>query len=216
MNIMNSEQQKIIQQLAELGDVTFVKRGVTSLVNAISEMDSKSLELILEDNVSYQDTTKTIFLKKLEDVFKEFKKEDKKLIAYQGKCNSSECSNKIKIGFSFVGNKSGRYINFIIEENEDGSLKDIYSCSVFCTAEKINILKKDYINIELLNKKNEAQNISVTHEKLNELDERLIKMQNSFLNPNDDFGTLKKGVVLDNLTYDYEITDNDNNNFTII
>ncbi len=40
--------------------------------------------------------------------------------------------------------------------------------------------------------------------------------KNSYLNPNDDFGTLKKGVVLDNQTYEYEVADNDNYNFTII
>ena len=46
--------------------------------------------------------------------------------------------------------------------------------------------------------------------------EHNIKMQNSFLNPNDDFGTLKKGVILDNQTYEYEVVENDNSNFTII
>ena len=71
---MTPEQLKLIQQLAELGDVTIVKRGATSLVNAISEMNIKGLVLILEDDVSYQDTTKTIFLEKLNEVFKEFKK----------------------------------------------------------------------------------------------------------------------------------------------
>jgi hypothetical protein len=135
---MTPKQLKLIQQLSELGDVTIVSRGLSCFINAISEMDSKALKLILEDNVSYQDTTKTIFLEKLEDVFKEFKKEDNKLIAYQGKCNSNECSNKNKKGISFVGNISGRYINFIIEENENGTVKDIYTCYDFCTAEKIN------------------------------------------------------------------------------
>ena len=106
---MTPEQLKLIQQLAELGDVTIVNRGVTNLVNAISELDSKALKLILEDNVSYQDTTKTIFIEKLNEVFQEFKKEDDKLIAYQGKCNSNECSNNNKKGISFIGNKSGRY-----------------------------------------------------------------------------------------------------------
>jgi hypothetical protein len=43
-----------------------------------------------------------------------------------------------------------------------------------------------------------------------------IKKQNSFLNPNDDIGTLKKGVVLDNQTYEYEVSDNDSSNFTIL
>ena len=100
-------------------------------------MDSKALKLILEDKVSYQDTIKTIFLKKLDEVFKEFKKEDNKLIAYQVKCNSTECSNKNKKGISFVGNGSGRYINFIIEENENGFVKDLHTCKDFCTDAKI-------------------------------------------------------------------------------
>ena len=130
---MTPEQLKLIQQLAELGDVTIVKRGTSGLINAISEMDIKALELILEDNVSYQDTTKTIFLLKLKEVFTDFQKEDNKLIPYEGKCNSDECTNKNKKGIAFVGNKSGRYINFIIEENENGSVKDIYRCSDFCT-----------------------------------------------------------------------------------
>ena len=75
---MTAEQLKLMQQLSELGDVTIVKRGVTSLVNAISEMDIKALELILEDNVSYQDTTKSIFIEKLDEVFNKFKKKDNK------------------------------------------------------------------------------------------------------------------------------------------
>ena len=79
---MNSEKLKLLLQLSELGDVTIVKRGVASLVKAISEMDCKAIELILEDNVSYQDTTKSIFLQKLKVVFKDFQKEDNKLIPY--------------------------------------------------------------------------------------------------------------------------------------
>lgn len=155
---MTPEQLKLIQQLAELGDVTFVKGGVRSLVNAISEMDSKAIELILEDNISYQDTTKTIFLKKLDEVFKEFKKEDKKLIAYKGKCNSNECSNKNKNGISFIGNKSGRYINFIIEENEDGTVKDIYNCSVFCTNE--NVIHENKRKLDITVYKDEKVNFT--------------------------------------------------------
>lgn len=42
------------------------------------------------------------------------------------------------------------------------------------------------------------------------------KNQNSFLNPNDDFGSLIKGVVLDNQAYEYEVSDNDCSNFSII
>ena len=44
------------------------------------------------------------------------KKEDNKLIAYKGKCNSNEYSNKNKKGILFLGNISGRYINFTIKK----------------------------------------------------------------------------------------------------
>lgn len=43
-----------------------------------------------------------------------------------------------------------------------------------------------------------------------------IKKQNSFINSNDDFGTFKKGVVIDNQTYEYEFNENDSSIFTII
>ena len=130
---MKPEQLRLIQKLAEVSEDAKVNNAPASLIDAISEMNCKAIELILEDKITYQDTTKTIFLQKLQEVFKEFQKKDNKLLAYEGKCNSDECINKNKKGIAFVGNKSGRSINFIIEENEDGSLKDIYTCSDFCT-----------------------------------------------------------------------------------
>ena len=148
---MTPEQLKLIQQLAELGDVTIVKRDISGLINAISEMDCKAIELILEDNVSYQDTTKIIFLQKLKEVFADFQKEDNKLIPYEGKCISDKCTNKNKKGIAFVGNKSGRYINFIIEQNEDRTVKDIYTCSVFCTNENVINENKRKLDITVYN-----------------------------------------------------------------
>jgi hypothetical protein len=46
--------------------------------------------------------------------------------------------------------------------------------------------------------------------------EHPFKKQNSFLNQNDDFGSFKKGVVLDNQTYEYEVSANYCSNFTIV
>ncbi len=157
---MTPEQLKLLQQLAELGDVFIVKRGKTNLINAISSMNMKELELILEDEVSYQDTTKTIFLEKLEEIFKEFKTEDDQLTPYEGKCNSNECSNKNKMGISFVGNKSGRYINFIIEENEDNSIKDIYFCYDFCTEK--NVIDENKMKLEITVYKDERVDFKPT------------------------------------------------------
>jgi hypothetical protein len=42
---MTPEKLELIKQLTALGDITIVKREVTSLVNAISEMNSKALKL---------------------------------------------------------------------------------------------------------------------------------------------------------------------------
>ena len=52
---MTPEQLKLIKQLAQLGDVTIVKRGTSSLIKAVSEMNSKALELILIVLVSFID-----------------------------------------------------------------------------------------------------------------------------------------------------------------
>jgi hypothetical protein len=152
---MTPEQLKLLQQLSEIGEVTYVKRGVTSLIKAISSMDKDALELILEDDVLYQDTTKEIFLQKLNDTFQLFKQnEDSKLIAIEGKCNSIICGNKNKGGVSFIGNVSGLYIDLIIE-NEEGAVKDIYECKDFCKNKNASIkqTRKLSLNIFVYEKK---------------------------------------------------------------
>jgi hypothetical protein len=87
------------------------------------------------------------------------------------------------------------------------------------------LFKRDRIeskDINTNNNKNLVQNIDLAFNSIesNNLIEAIIdypiKKQNTFLNPNDDFGTLKKGVVLDNQTYEYEINENDSSNLTII
>lgn len=132
---MNTKQKKLLQQLAQLGDVTYINKTREGLIKAISEMDSGALALILDDQVSYQETTKAIFLSRLNEIFKQFRETDTNLIAYEGKCTSTECSINKVAGVSFVGNNSGNYLNLIIEQNENGSIKDIYNCLDFCTNE---------------------------------------------------------------------------------
>jgi hypothetical protein len=134
---MEPEKIKLTKLLEEIGDVSFIKTDKQSIIDAISIMDIAALELILEEDLSYHDTTKSIFLQKLNDVFIEFKNEDTRLFPYGGICNSTECFNTNKKGVAFIGNISGRYLNLILEQNEDGSVYDIYDCSSFCTNEKI-------------------------------------------------------------------------------
>ena len=152
---MTPEQLKLVQQLSEIGEVTYVKRGITSLIKAITSMDTNALEMILEDGVTYQDTSKEIFLQKLNDIFQLFHQNgDNELIAIKGKCHSKICENKNKKGVSFIGNVSGLYIDLIIE-NEEGAVKDIYECKDFCKNENTSFkqTRKLSLNIFVYEKK---------------------------------------------------------------
>ena len=52
---MTPEQQKLIQQLLHLGDVKVFNRKKETIIKAITAMDLDSLELILDENLTYQD-----------------------------------------------------------------------------------------------------------------------------------------------------------------
>ena len=112
------------------------EESLLSLLEAISSMSCESLELILDDNWYYDSTSKSIYIQKLREIFDEFKKEDDFLNSHKGNCNSDGCKNFNKKGYSFIGNKSGRYVNFLIELKENGAIKNIHNCINFCTNEK--------------------------------------------------------------------------------
>ena len=122
---------------------------LTSLVEAISKMDCDALQLILDDKWYYDKTSKSNYIQKLSEVFDEFKIEDDYLIYQKGNCNSSECNNFNKSGFSFIGNKSGRYINFIIDLKENGAIKNIHNCICFSPNEKVLDETKKQLKIRI-------------------------------------------------------------------
>ena len=128
---MTPEQLKLIKLLTELGDVTLFNRKKETIVKAITKMDLVSLELILDENLTYQDATKEIFLKKLNEIFDEFKKSKDTLQSHSGKCDSIECSNHNKNGILFCGINSGKNFNLIIEEDQNENVKDLYYCNAF-------------------------------------------------------------------------------------
>jgi hypothetical protein len=94
-------------------------------------MDLDSLELILDENLTYQDATKEMFLTKLKEIFDEIKKSKDTLQSHSGKCGSLDCSNHNKNGMLFCGRNSGKHFNLIIEEDENDNIKDLYYCNVF-------------------------------------------------------------------------------------
>lgn len=175
---MNPDKLKLLQKLSLSGDENFIQKGKTAIINAISKMDSMALEIILDDNISYDDTSKSIFIKKLKDIFEEFLLEDKYLNPYEGKCNSSSCNNHNKSGVVFIGNNSGRYLNLIIEENQDGSVKDIYDCFQFCPYGKIVLNNKKQMSYMVFSDEKVNFKPSVAHiESKNEATEALKELE---------------------------------------
>jgi hypothetical protein len=173
------------------------------LVESISKMDCDALTLILDDKWYYDRTSKSIYIQKLSDVFDEFKKEDDFLICQKGNCNAGECNNFNKRGFSFIGNKSVRYINFIIDLKESGEIKNIHNCICFSSNEKvvdeakkqlkISIYVDEYINfkptdiytamknesISALNELKQFQNSEITKNELINWYEKYANLSNS-------------------------------------
>lgn len=131
------------QQLSLFTDDNFIKTYKFYVVNAISEMNITMLEVVLKDEYSYQDTTKELFLEKLNEIFEKHKNNgDTILFHYQGACAAEKklCSNCGKRGFRFVGNHSNNYLDLIFEMEED-DVKDLCYCTIFETDEKLEDLK---------------------------------------------------------------------------
>ena len=161
---MNSEKKILLKQLAQMGDVILVQDDgrriklnddaeislatqLDAVLYFMQRLDSDMLKLILEDYFTYQDYDKKTFLRKISYVFDEFHdKGNTYLNVFEGKCNSSVCTNLNCKGFSFVGNKTTHYMDLIIEIKDD-KVCDIYECYDFQN-ENDTILKKGKITID--------------------------------------------------------------------
>jgi hypothetical protein len=151
---MTPEHREIIQKLAQIGDVVYVKKdgsridlnekGSISLqtqTDAVlyffQRLDIAMLKSVLDDEHTYQDYEKRVFLKKLDNAFDDLLKSGNTFLnRYEGFCNSEECNFKCK-GYSFVGNVTNDYMDFIFDIR-DNRVFDMYECSHFkCNSELI-------------------------------------------------------------------------------
>jgi hypothetical protein len=114
-------------------------------------LDIDNLSLYLNDEYSYQDTTKEIFLKEIESIFEAHKNSgDTELIIYEGKCAGKMCENCGKKGYRFVANHSKNYFDLIFETEGD-DIKDIYHCEqfkIFDHIENLGTRAKIEINLD--------------------------------------------------------------------
>ena len=90
-------------------------------------MDIDVLQNLLDEKTDYQETTKSIFLKKLWIRFEEFKQRDTKFHNYEGSCKvkNGPC---VAVNFGkerhvFIAKNSRLYLPLIFVNNPDGSLK---------------------------------------------------------------------------------------------
>ena len=158
---MEAHKKPLLKQLAQMGKAVFTTNGnsVTKKDDMISLntqadavlyflqcLDINMVDLLLEENRTYQNFEKPLFIKKLDIALDEFiEAGDTFLNRYLGACNSESCNYKCK-GFSFVGNNSSNYFDLIFDV-QDGVVKDIYECINFkCDIRGIN--KSEHIEID--------------------------------------------------------------------
>jgi hypothetical protein len=135
---MKNPNYQLLKEIFQLEELKVIKANKKRFVKAVCNMDIEALQNILENNITYQGTSKAIFLQKLKQIFIEFKEIDTRLLAYQSKCCSNECVNLNNKGVCFVGDNSGRHLNLIIEANKNDFITNIYNCHAFCTKENVD------------------------------------------------------------------------------
>lgn len=111
----------------------FPRNQYEAVVYFMAHLDIEMVSSFLDDDKTYQDFPKYLFLSKLLKVFEYFEKAgDRVLSIHKGGC--AGCSRGCR-GFTFLG-KRGDYMDilFLTEGNE---IKDIHECSGFVNDEKI-------------------------------------------------------------------------------
>jgi len=107
-----------------------LKTQADAVIYFLQRLDIEMLSDILDDNRTYQNLKKSVFIHKLGNALNEFiSAGDTFLNCYSGFCNTKMCNYKCS-GFSFIGNNSKNYFDLIIEI-KGGLVHDIYECFRF-------------------------------------------------------------------------------------
>lgn len=123
---------------------TKISNQVQAIKHFIKEMDIEMVDAFLDDDKTYQDFQKYLFISKLQHVFEKFADlGDTHLLAIDGSCNYCD---KTKTGFTFIGNYSNNYMH-IIFDNAGGKINDLYECSDFKNKNsKLNLNERIYLD----------------------------------------------------------------------
>jgi hypothetical protein len=108
-----------------------LKNQAEAVLHFFKKLDVDMVDQLLDSDRTYSDFDKQIFIRKLGLVFDQFiEAGDEYLILFPGKCGSDICDNAGCPGYAFIGNKSGKFLDLIVIE-ENGRITDIYDCTDF-------------------------------------------------------------------------------------
>jgi len=126
---------------------TKISNQTQAIQHFIEKMDIEMVDAFLDNDKTYQDFEKYLFISKLQQVFSTFADfGDTHLLTVEGSCNSCD---KTKTGFTFIGNNSNNYMS-IIFDTTDNKINDLYECSDFKNKQtNLNLKERIYIDNEL-------------------------------------------------------------------
>ncbi len=118
-----------------LDTIRTINTQADAVLHFFEQMDTEMLNDILHDDRTYQDFPKDVFIQKLDGAFEVFKNAGDSLLSrYYGKCSEFGCNAGCQ-GFTFIGNKSTKFLNIILDI-ENGKVIDIYECKRFDSTRK--------------------------------------------------------------------------------
>lgn len=129
-----------------------LKTQLDAVIHFFTKMDVDMVSTLLDNQTTYQDYNKSLFIRKLGDLFFEFSQlGNMALFVEKGECYGCSCGVS---GYTFIGNKSHSYIDIVFVSDAEGKISDIYECGEFFNKrakfKKVNRLYLDkYIDFEL-------------------------------------------------------------------
>jgi hypothetical protein len=100
-----------------------------AVLHFICRLDIDMVNELLDAERTYADLPKVRFIEKLGVAFNKFiHAGDESLSLEAGFCSSLECDNCGSLGYTFVGNVSGHFLDLVVVE-EEGKIIDIFDCT---------------------------------------------------------------------------------------
>ncbi len=100
-----------------------------AVLHFIEKLDIEMVDDLLDSERTYSDLEKPVFIHKLGNAFDILiEAGDSNLMRSKGVCTGKGCDNIGCSGYTFLGEKSGLFLDLVIIE-KDGSIEDIFDCA---------------------------------------------------------------------------------------